>query len=64
MSKHLSNPIITYKEKSIKNRIQANLELDTSILKDIQDCISICEERAFIVGLVEGIKLMKIAEKI
>lgn len=50
--------------EAIKNRIQTNLELDTALINDIKDCISISEERAFIIGLIEGIKLMKSAEKL
>lgn len=50
--------------EAIKNRIQTNLELDTALIDDIQDCISICEERAFSIGLLEGIKLIKLAEKL
>ena len=43
----------------IESRLKGVLEADIAVINDIKDCISIGEEKAFIIGFCEGMKLMK-----
>ena len=45
--------------EDIKSQLQACLELDTRLLNDIKDYAAISEEKAFMLGVCEGIRLMK-----
>ena len=50
--------------EEIEDYFKSNLELDTALIADIQDCISMGEEKAFLLGICEGIRLMKSTERI